>query len=281
MKISIIIPVYNEADTLRDCLDAISLMKIKPLEVIVVDNNSYDDTFDIAESYSFVKAVKEQKQGVVYARTKGFNLAHGDIIARIDADTILPADWIKNLKKIFKDDTLAATSGVADYYNVAYSNIFNAIDIHFRRKLAKELEGKMYLWGANMAIRKDAWNKVKAKLCFEKNIHEDYDLAIHLQELGMKVSFDERITAKVSSRRIDTNFVSFIKYVWKSPSTYARHNQKVYLNMMPVVATCIIGYLPGRILYRGYDPIKEAFSINKLLEPNKELSRIDPTVNVA
>jgi len=73
------------------------------------------------------KLVKEQKQGVVYARTKGFNLAHGDNFARIDADTILPLDWIKNLKKIFKDDTLAATSGVADYYNVAYSNIFNAI----------------------------------------------------------------------------------------------------------------------------------------------------------
>src|SRR5687767_9222428 len=108
MKVSIVIPVYNEADRLAACLQAISRQKVMPLEVIVVDNNSTDKTRTVALSFPFVKLVAEKRQGVVYARDTGFNLAEGDIIGRIDADTILPPAWTDQVINIFNDLKISA-----------------------------------------------------------------------------------------------------------------------------------------------------------------------------
>src|SRR5581483_6160102 len=119
MKISIFIPVYNEADSLRGCLDAIALQDDMPDEVIVVDNNSSDNSVEIALKYDFVQLLQEPKQGVMHARKLGYDNAAGDIIARIDADTILPPDWLRNIKSVFMDPGIDAVSGIALYYNVS------------------------------------------------------------------------------------------------------------------------------------------------------------------
>src|SRR5689334_10679087 len=103
MKTSIVIPVYNEAAQLGACLRAIAQQTVKPLEVIVVDNNSTDGTRAVAEAYDFVTVLEEPRQGVVHARSRGFDAARGDIIARIDADSILPADWLANVETVFGD----------------------------------------------------------------------------------------------------------------------------------------------------------------------------------
>jgi glycosyltransferase involved in cell wall biosynthesis len=94
LTLSIVIPVYNEQCHLKACLDAIANQTESPDEVIVVDNNSTDRTLAIAESYPFVKILKEKKQGVLAVRTKGFNSARSSIIGRIDADTVLPPGWV-------------------------------------------------------------------------------------------------------------------------------------------------------------------------------------------
>jgi len=281
MKISIIIPVYNEADGLSACLDAIERQTTKPYEVIVVDNNSDDGTDILAKRYNFVTLLKEPKQGVVHARTTGFNASNGDVIARIDGDTILPANWLSDLKKVFKDDeNLDATSGLALYYGAAGADLINSLDLFFRRRLSRQLQDMCFLWGSNMAMRREAWHKVKDSLCQKGNQHEDFDIAIHLQQLGGKVTFNESLRANVSSRRIDVDFISFMHYVMISPSTYAQHKLRVKRYMYPVVLACAIGYLPGYILHKGYDPEADKFSFNRLFyEPT--VGRVDPTANVA
>src|SRR5687767_1835934 len=94
LRVSLVIPAYNEESHLRACLDAVAAQTVRPFEVIVVDNNSTDTTVAIARSYSFVAVMHESQQGIVYARNAGFNAARGDIIARIDADTHLSPNWI-------------------------------------------------------------------------------------------------------------------------------------------------------------------------------------------
>lgn len=281
MKISIVIPVYNEEDQLGICLDAISLLNPAPYEVIVVDNNSTDNSVAVAERYSFVRVVHENKQGVVHARTRGFNESEGDIIARIDADSILPSNWLETVEQVFADPTISASSGEAHYYGVAAADFIDTIDLYFRAKLGRNLKNKVFLWGSNMAIRKEAWNNVKGHLCEKGDMHEDYDLAIHLQEIGLKVTFDKRMKAGVSSRRIDVGFISFMKYVWKSPSTYAQHGLKVKRHLYPVIAVVLIGYVPGYILHRGYSLETGRFSLRTLFEPRTVIARVDPTANVA
>ena len=111
-------------------------------------------------------------------------------------------------------------------------------------------------------------------------MHEDYDIAIHLQELGETVTFDERLRVQVSSRRIDVSYVDFMKYVWVSPKTYAEHGIRQRWHMYWVVLACGIGYLPARLLHRGYDPEKAQFSWSYLLKPKTVTPRVDPTTHV-
>ena len=280
MKISIVIPVYNEAERLDACLRSIAAQTATPYEVIVVDNNSTDTSLAIAECFDFVTILHEPKQGVLHARTSGFNAARGDIIARIDADSILPTNWTEVTRSVFTDKSVDATSGVALYYNVAAAPLFNAIDLFFRRRLSRQLKDRVFLWGANMAIRRSAWQRVKPALCSRGGIHEDYDIAIHLQEIGGLVTFDERLQAMVSSRRIDVGYLEFMKYVWVSPKTYAKHSIRGYRHMYWVVLACAVGYLPARVLHRGYDPTFDRFIWSKVFAPSTVIPRVDPTTNV-
>src|SRR4051812_24373156 len=110
MKTSIVIPVYNEAERLAACLRSIANQAVTPDEVIVVNNNSNDGTAAIARSFDFVRLLSEPRQGVVHARNRGFNAAHGDIIGRIDADTLLPRNWVSQVQSIFNDPTVDAVS---------------------------------------------------------------------------------------------------------------------------------------------------------------------------
>ena len=281
MKVSIVIPVYNEAEQLAACLEAIAAQSVRPHEVIVVDNNSTDDSQAVASRFDFVRLLSEPRQGVIHARSTGFNAAGGDIIARIDADSLLPGDWIKTVKKIFKNNNIDAVSGAAEYYSVAAAGLFNSIDLFFRKRLERQLKDRVYLWGANMAMRREAWLKVRPCLCAEGDMHEDYDIAIHLQQIGGQVRFDERLRARVSSRRIDVNYASFMRYVLVSPGTYARHGIRRRWHMYEVVLVCALGYLPARLLHKGYDPLLEKFSFSRLLTAEAKAPRVDPTANVA
>src|SRR5688572_27451257 len=89
-SVSIVIPAYNEEGQLALCLEAIARQTVKPVEVIVVDNNSTDGTVEVAGRYPFVTVLHEWRQGVVHARDCGFDAAKGDIIGRIDAETVMP-----------------------------------------------------------------------------------------------------------------------------------------------------------------------------------------------
>ncbi len=279
MNVSIVIPVYNEADHLAACLEAIAAQSVKPLEVIVVDNNSTDSSVVIASSFPFVKVITEKKQGVVHARNLGFNSAKGEIIGRIDADTLLPNDWVARVKTVFKETNISAVSGSAHYYDFGLAGIADRIDFKLRGRLAKKLGNDNFLWGANMAVRRVAWQKVRHVLCSTSGMHEDFDLGIHLESYGLKVAYEEKLNAGVSSRRVDTSFWSFIRYSLVSPKTYAMHGVKSGRHMYPVLFVCWIAYLPARIVYRSYDQVSGTFSIAQLFRFSS--SRVDPTTNVA
>ncbi len=283
MKISIVVPVYNEADSLKACLESIAKQTKKAYEVIVVDNNSTDCTQDIARQFSFVTLIEEPRQGVVHARTSGFNRAHGDIIARIDADTILPANWLSVVESIFQDENIDAVSGLALYYGVAAAKLASQVDLFLRRRVSASLkkQNKMYLWGANMAMRREAWQATKAYLCHRSHQHEDFDLAIHLQKQGFNIIFHEGLQAMVSSRRIGMSFIDYMHYVMMSPKTYSQHNIGVKKQMYPVVFVCAVFYLPGYILYKGYNPITQRFSLSRLFLVSQSAQRVDPTIFVA
>jgi len=248
--VSIIIPVYNEEERIAACLDAIAAQTVAPLEVIVVDNNSTDTTVAVAQSYRFVRVITSHKQGVIYARTKGFDAARGTIIGRIDADTQLPADWVERLQRLFTDE-VDAVSGSIGYYDVPLKRLFDRIDLAFRSRAARLMGDRVFLQGANMAIRRSAWRAVRGHLCNKGGMHEDFDLAIHLSERGQQVVFAPELRAEISARCLDDDPLSFWRYATLNPSTYFQHHLKTGVHMMPAVVLILLFYVPLRALYRA------------------------------
>lgn len=111
-KVSIIIPVYNEEDILRECLN--SLMKLRYpkdlLEIIVIDNNSTDSSADIIRRYP-VKYLFEKECGRGPAKNAGIKASTGEIIAFADADCVVGKNWIKNIVKEFENKSVGCCGG--------------------------------------------------------------------------------------------------------------------------------------------------------------------------
>jgi glycosyltransferase involved in cell wall biosynthesis len=280
IRVSLVIPAYNEEHHLKACLDRIALQEVAPFEVIVVDNASTDHTARIARSYDFVKLITEKRQGVVFARDTGFDAARGDVIGRIDSDTILPTTWVGDVARLFSDTDFDAVSGRVHYHDVALKNVADGIDFFFRKRLAQQLarSNTVFLQGANLAMRRAVWPAVRGKLCHLDGIHEDFDLAIHLQEMGFVVGFDEQLAASISGRRAAMGFADAARYILVSPRTYAVHHIQSRYHMYPVVAASIALYWPAHIIYRGYDETTDGFSLEKLFSPQALQPRLDPTI---
>ena len=107
MRISFVIPAYNEVERLPQCLLAVEReLAHTPCdaEVIVVNNASTDTTGDVARSYSYVIVVDEPNKGLVRARNAGHQASTGDIVAHIDADTMLTEGWLETVLKEFERD---------------------------------------------------------------------------------------------------------------------------------------------------------------------------------
>lgn len=279
LRVSIVIPVYNEASTIAHCLDAIAEQQVAPFEVIVVDNNSSDATVEIASSYSFVKVLSETRQGVIYARDTGFNYAHGDVIGRIDADTIVSPDWVATIQRIFTAKSIDAVSGSATYHDISLAKAASTVDKAFRRYLARVLGRSVALQGANMAIRKRTWRAVRPELCCGGGMHEDLDLCIHANALGYNITYDESLVASLGFRQAGSSFSGFLSYVLINPRTYSMHGLKIQRYMYPVVAVAIISFPVIKVLHRGYDPTLGRFSFDKLMEV-PEAARVNPATFV-
>lgn len=96
MKISVIIPAYNEESTITATLDALS--EHQPDEMIVVDGGSSDATVKLAQNYGNCQVLVSEK-GRARQMNAGAAQSKGDILVFLHADTILPADGLNEIRK--------------------------------------------------------------------------------------------------------------------------------------------------------------------------------------
>ena len=267
-SVSIVIPAFNEEGQLALCLDAIARQTVKPFEVIVVDNNSTDATVAVASRYPFVAVVHERRQGLVYARDCGFNAARGEVIGRLDADSEIASDWVENVRRIFADKTVEATSGPVSYRDIGLSALISKIDGYIRREyMTRRMGGlgEQFLYGSNMAIRRSSWRAVRGLVCHKHHLHEDIDLAAHMAQSRSKVIFSPELRAAVDWRQAASGPRQFWSHVWSNDRVFAEHELKSRKYARRVVWLVSALYVPIHVLYCGYNPRTKRFSLSYLL----------------
>ncbi len=231
LTVSLIIPAYNEARHLKVCLDAVAAQSVMPEEVIVVDNNSTDDTVKIAHQYPFVKVANATEQGVLYARNAGFNAATKHIIGRIDADTVLPIGWTAYVKNFYKDPNHVTTafSGGAFFYNIRFGRFAGYMLGYIAFRFNRILLGHHIMYGSNMAMPRAMWKTVKDEVCDDPTIHEDLDLGIHLHRSGYKIAHREKLRVGVKMRRVKADHAELWENMMWWPRTLRKHGKKTWV----------------------------------------------------
>ena len=224
-RISLIIPAYNEERYLGRCLDAIAAQTVRAFEVIVVDNNSTDGTAKVARRYPFVTLVREPRQGRSFAQKTGFDAATGTVLARIDADAVVPPDWIREITEYFASPGALKTawSGGARFYNVRFPRLVSMAYDWVESPINRLLTGHPSLWGSNMALPKEIWAQVEADVCTQSNLHEDLDLSIHVHAKGYKIVSDRRVKVGVELRPAHSGPRQVWEYLRMWPRTLAQH----------------------------------------------------------
>ncbi|MEZ4735636.1 MAG: glycosyltransferase family A protein [Caldilineaceae bacterium] len=108
--LSVIIPVYNGAEFLAEALATVRAQAYTPLEVIVIDDGSTDQTAQVIQTWGAdLRYVYQQNQGPAAARNTGLTLAQGELIAFLDADDLWPTDKLTQQVAALTAD---ATTGV-------------------------------------------------------------------------------------------------------------------------------------------------------------------------
>lgn len=207
MKISVIIPAYNEASYIGETLAHVLAQDFpEPFEVIVVDNASTDATSAIASAFAGVKVVREDRKGVQFARERGRKEAKGRILAYLDADCLPPPAWLEKGASFFSDKNVVAVGGIYDYYDASFSVHFwqNSIQhfffpiVHFFVQTVFKKGGVMM--GGNFFARAET---LKALGGFNTAIRfygDDTDTAKRLTRQG-KVLYRTDLIVKSSARR--------------------------------------------------------------------------------
>lgn len=209
MKISFIIPAHNEERFLAKAIGGILAQPREFIEeIIVVNNASTDRTREIAFRFADdgVRVVDEPKKGLPFARKAGFQAAQGEIIASIDADSVIAESWAKTAAGLFeKNKKIAAVSGPYFYESMgALEHILNflyiflvILPVHW---IVNTLGVSGIILGGNFAVRREALRYIEG---YTKDVifyGEDAYLAKRFRRAG-PIQFSPKLYVHTSPRR--------------------------------------------------------------------------------
>lgn len=224
-KLTVILPAYNESKGILPTLEALRTQKDRDFDVVFVNNNSTDDTWQIIDEYIFKysltrwKLIDEAEKGTGAAADTGMRYAihHGaSYIARTDTDCIPREDWIQQIKAEFAKGTLFIAGRITprrDEFDIPvwkYKALDAAVVIAtLFGKIRKENKGPEYKGpyimsaGCNVAITAGLYNECggfpRTKI---EDVHEDRALVNNVRKVTEKYKSCKDVLVYSSSRRV-------------------------------------------------------------------------------
>ncbi|WP_318243596.1 glycosyltransferase family 2 protein [Oerskovia gallyi] len=206
VRLTVVIPVKDDARHLERCLEAVARQTHRPDEVIVVDNASRDDSAEVARR-SGARVVHEPSPGIPAAASTGYDAVAGGVIVRCDADTLPPPDWLERIHAAFvREPDMTALTGPGRFYDLpgARARITRVFYMRGYFWGMRAALANVPLWGSNMAFRASAWQEVRDRVHRDDpHVHDDADLSFQLGS-GARVRYDGRLVVGVSGRTFES-----------------------------------------------------------------------------
>jgi glycosyltransferase involved in cell wall biosynthesis len=202
--VSVVVPVKDDAVALERCLGLLARQTVQPMEVVVVDNGSRDDSAQVARAHD-ARVVPEPRPGIPAAAATGYDAARGDVIARCDADSVPSEDWLERIVLAMADDPrLDALTGTGRFYDLPRwaALLVRPAYLGSYYLLVHAAMGRTPVWGSNMALRRTTWQEVRDRVHRDDpELHDDIDLAFALAP-HHRVRYDPRLVVGVSGRSV-------------------------------------------------------------------------------
>ncbi len=162
--VSVIVPTYNDARSLRSCLSAIESQKLSgSFETIVVDNGSAQSLDEVRAAFPNIIFLYEETPGSYGARNAGIAIARGEILAFTDSDCQPAIDWLQNgVEFLLTHQEIAAIGGRIDVESANHSTasiaaLYDSICSFPQRRYVEQLR---FSATANLMTRKSVMNSV-------------------------------------------------------------------------------------------------------------------------
>ena len=166
--VSVIVPVYNVENYLRECLDSIVAQTYRNIEVILIDDGSNDSSGAICDEYADkdnrIKVIHKENGGVSAARNTGLDIAKGDWISYVDSDDYIESTMIETLiclaKKNDVELAMCSFKDISECDNVLHEN-----DIRIFSK--DELIYNYVVRNADYRITEGIWDRIYKRVLVE------------------------------------------------------------------------------------------------------------------
>lgn len=177
IKVSVIIPVYNSKQYLKQCLDSVVNQTLKDIEIIIVNDGSTDNSIEIIQDYSNncknIKVINKQNEGCYKARNVGLETAKGEYIAFLDSDDYIEFNMYEKLYSKAKETDADI---VSSNYSILENNKIKIVDFSSSIELLKKTNNKL-IDAENILLDAIIWSRIfKRQMIVDKGIHFHSDI---------------------------------------------------------------------------------------------------------
>lgn len=215
-RFSVIVPVYNRVDEVRDLMDSLSAQTFKNFEVVIVEDGSTDPCGDIVKSYSNVNASYyfKENEGRSIARNYGLDRAQGEYFVFFDSDCVIPPDYFKILTEALDSNPLDCFGG-PDAAHESFTSTQKAINYSMTSFLTtggirggKVSLEKFVPRTFNMGYSRRVYETVGG---FREMFSEDIDMSTRIRQAGFTIGLIHPAHV-YHKRRVD--FAKFLRQVY-------------------------------------------------------------------
>lgn len=195
MKTSLIIATRNRGSLLKKCLNSIKQQTIKPNEIVIIDNNSTDNTKQTILAFSNNLPIKhffEKRVGYSHAKNTGIKKSTGDLLLFTDDDCVAEKNWLKELTNCFEDKNVFLAAGEVESLETSQqTQTQKFLNKKNNCSIKKQFSFLKKGASANLAARKQLFQKIGY---FDESMpsQEDTDLFWRAQEAGFQVRLNDK-----------------------------------------------------------------------------------------